>query len=291
MPRAIWSGSIAFGLVNAPVRMYPAIAEHDLELHLVHEPDGSRIGYAKICKEEQRVVPDDEIVKAHESRDGKLVYLTDEDFEAAQEEGFKTIDILEFVPYDQIDPIYFERTYYLGPDEGAEKAYALLVGAMEKSELVAIARYVFHDRQRLGCLRVRDGILLLERLYFADEIRPADGITPARRPRVAGEELDMALELIERFTGAFDPSRYEDEYRARLLAIVRRKRQGKEVRHAPAEEREPTTDLVEALRASVEQAASRSRRTSSRSRKRTGGSRGGRSTSGRTKPRSRKTTR
>jgi DNA end-binding protein Ku len=272
MPRALWSGSIAFGLVNAPVRMYPAISEHDLELHLVHEPDGSRIGYAKVCKEEQQVVPDDEIVKAYEGRDGKLVYLTDEDFEAAQEKGFKTIDILEFVPHDEIDPIYFERTYYLGPDDGAEKAYALLVAAMEKSELVAVARYVFHDRQRLGCLRVRDGVLLLERLYFGDEIRPADGITPGRRPRVAAQELDMALELIERFAGEFDPSRYEDEYRERLLAIVRRKRQGKEVHHAPAEEPEPTTDLVAALQASVEQAVSRSRRSSSRGRRRSSSS-------------------
>src|SRR5262245_35709446 len=257
MARAIWSGSIAFGLVNAPVRMYAAIAEHDLELHLVHEPDGSRIGYAKICKQEQRPVPDDEIVKAHEGRDGKLVYLTGEDFEAAHEKGSKTIDILEFVARDQIDPIFFERTYYLGPDDGAEKAYALLVAAMERSNLVGIARYVFHDRQRLGCLRARDGVMLLERIYFADEVRAPDGVTPSRRPRVAEQELDMALGLIERFTTEFDPSRYEDEYRGRLLAIVRRKRQGKEVRRAPAQEAEPTTDLLDALRASVEEAATR----------------------------------
>jgi DNA end-binding protein Ku len=268
MPRAIWSGSITFGLLNAPVRMYAAIAEHDLELHLVHEPDGSRIGYAKICKKEERPVSDDEIVKAYEGRDGKLVYLTDEDFEAAQEKGYKTIDILEFVARDQIDPVYFERTYYLGPDDGAEKAYALLVAAMQRSDLVGIARYVFHDRQRLGCLRAHDGVLLLERLYFADEIRPPDDVTPSRRPRVAEKELDMALELIERFTGQFDPTRYEDEYRERLLAIVRRKRQGKDVRHAPAEEPERTTDLLAALRASVEQAASRSGRSASGGRSR-----------------------
>jgi len=267
MPRALWSGSIAFGLVNAPVRMYPAIDEHDLELHLVHEPDGSRIGYEKTCKKEQRPVPEDEIVKAYEGRDGKLVYLTDEDFEAAQEKGFKTIDILHFVARDDIDPIYFERTYYLGPAEGAEKVYALLVAAMERSELAGIARYVFHDRQRLGCLRVRDGLLLLERLYFGDEIRPPDDIKPSRRPRVAEEELGVALELIERFTATFDPAQYEDEYRERLMAIVRRKRQGKEVRHAPVEKPEPTTDLLEALRASVDEAASRSRRPAGRKRR------------------------
>jgi DNA end-binding protein Ku len=114
MPRAIWSGSISFGLVNAPVQMYSAIDEHDLELHLVHEKDGSRIGYQKICKKEGREVPADEIVKAYEVDDGDLVYLTDEDFEAAEEESYRAIEILDFVPYEQIDSIVFQRTYYLG---------------------------------------------------------------------------------------------------------------------------------------------------------------------------------
>ena len=267
MPRAIWSGSVAFGLVNAPVKMYSAIDEHDLELHLVHEKDGARIGYEKVCKKEGKPVPADEIVKAHES-DGELVYLTDEDFEAAGEENYRAIDVLAFVAHDEIDPIVYNRTYYLGPADGAEKVYALLVRAMEESGLSAVVRYVFHDRQQLGTLRIREGVLTLENMYFADEIRPAEGIAP-KGQRVSTDELEMAKALIDRFTTGFDHSRYEDEYRKRLLKIVQRKRKGQDVTPAPREEREAPPDLLEALRASVEAArggGNGKKRSSSRSR-------------------------
>ena len=278
MPRAIWSGSISFGLVNAPVKMYSAIDEHDLELHLVHEKDGSPIGYRKVCKKEDEEVPADEIVKAYEASDGKLVYLTDADFRAAEEESYRTIEILDFVPHAEIDPIVFQRTYYLGPAEGAEKVYALLVKAMEESELSAVARYVFRDRQQLGTLRVRDGVITLENMYFADEIRPTEDIVPGRRPRVDKKELEMAGTLIERFTSSFDHSKYEDEYQAKLRAVVRRKLKGQEV-HAPAaKEREAPSDLLEALRASVESAK---RSTGSKSRARG-------SSNGSSKPRKRR---
>jgi DNA end-binding protein Ku len=254
MPRAIWSGSIVFGLVNAPVKMYSAIDEHDLELHLVHEKDGSRIGYERVCKKEGKRVDDDEIVKAFEVEEDELVYLTDEDFEAAQEESYRAIEVLDFVPLDEIDPIVFQRTYFLGPDKGAEKVYAVLVKAMDASGLAAITQYVFHDRQQLGALRVRDGVITLENMYFADEIRPIDGILPDRLPRVEKRELEMAETLIRRFTGSFDHDQYEDRYRARLLEVVRHKQKGDDV-HAPhAPEREAPSDLLEALRASVEAA-------------------------------------
>ena len=259
MPRAIWSGSIAFGLVNAPVKMYAAIDEHNLELHLVHEKDGSPIGYEKVCKKEGKAVPADEIVKAYEVSDGDLVYLTDEDFKAAEEDSYRTIEILAFVPRDEIDPIAFKRTYYLGPADGAEKVYALLVKAMENSELSAVARYVFHDRQQLGTLRIRDGVITLENMYFADEIRPTKGIAPSRKPRVDKQELDMAETLIERFTSSFRHDQYDDEYRKRLLKIVKRKQKGEEIHaEAPVEEREEPTDILDALRASVEAAKSSS---------------------------------
>src|SRR5918999_4175529 len=163
MPRAIWSGSISFGLVNAPVKMYSAIDEHDLELHLVHEKDGSRIGYEKLCKKEGKEVPADEIVKAYEVSDGDLVYLTSEDFKAAGEETYRAIEVLDFVPHDEIDPIAFQRTYFLGPADGAEKVYALLVRAMDESGLSAGVRYVFHNPQQAGCLRVRGGGITLEK--------------------------------------------------------------------------------------------------------------------------------
>jgi len=254
MPRAIWSGSIAFGLVNAPVKMYSAISEHKLELHMVHEKDGSPIGYDKICKKEGKSVPNDEIVKAYEVSDGEVVYLTDEDFQAAEEETYKTIEILDFVPRDEIDPIVFHRTYYLGPADGAEKVYALLLKAMESSELSAIARYVFHERQQLGALRIRDGVITLEHMYFADEIRPTTDVVPKKLPRVEKRELDMAETLIERFTSSFDHERYEDEYRKKLLKIVRQKQKGKEIHVEELEEREAPTDILEALKASVEAA-------------------------------------
>ena len=257
MPRAIWSGSITFGLVNVPVRMVSAIEEKKLHFHYVHAPDSSRIGYEKICKAEDKPVPEDEIVKAFEYEKGEYVYMTDEDFEAAAAESTKTIEIRDFVPAEEIDPIYFERTYYLAPQEGAEKVYALLVQAMERSGLVAIAKYVMRDRQNLGALRVRDGVIALERMYFADEIRPAEDIAPDGVD-VDERELEMAGQLIESFTGEFDPSRYEDTYRDALCEIIRAKRKGEEV-HVPEEpEREETApDLLSALRASVEAAQGR----------------------------------
>jgi DNA end-binding protein Ku len=259
MPRAIWSGSISFGLVNAPVKMYSAIDEHDLELHLVHEKDGSRIGYEKVCKKEGKAVPADEIVKAYEVSDGDLVYLADEDFKAAGEESYRAIEVLDFVAHEEIDPIAYQRTYYLGPADGAEKVYALLVRAMEDSGLSAIVRYVFHDRQQLGALRIRDGVIILENMYFADEIRPTDDIAP-KGQRVSKQELQMAQTLIDRFTSTFKHDKYRDEYTDKLLAIVKRKRKGEEI-HAAAEgeeQEETAPDLLDALRASVDAAKSRS---------------------------------
>ena len=272
MPRAIWSGSISFGLVNAPVRLYSAIDEHDLELHLVHTKDGSRIGYVKMCKTEEKPVPDDEIRKGYE-RDGDIVLLEDEDFQAARGEGTKTIEISDFVPHEQIDPIYFERTYYLGPDKGAEKVYRLLVEAMEQAGLAAVVRYFFRDRDQLGCLRVRDGVLLLEKMYYADEIRPHDELRPDRRTKVDKKELDLALSLIDRFTGEFDPTKYEDTYHDRLLDVIKKKSRGETIEAPEVEEEARPADLLEALRESVERAKQRSggtkrsgRRASSRSR-------------------------
>ena len=258
MPRAIWSGAISFGLVNVPVRMYSAIAESDLRFHLIHEPDGSRIGYQKICKSEDKQVPDDEIVKAFEFKKGEFVVVTDEDFEAVKAEGVKSIDISDFVPYEEIDPVYFERTYYLGPQDGGEKVYALLREAMERTELAAIAKFVMRDRQHLGCLRVREGTLTLERMYFHDEIRPADHVAP-RKVKVDKGELEMATSLIGQFTGKFDPKRYEDTYRKALNAVIRAKRQGKTISAPEPEAEEEPTDLLAALRASVDAAKKRPR--------------------------------
>jgi DNA end-binding protein Ku len=254
MPRAIWSGAISFGLVNVPVRMYSGIDEHKLHFHYLHAKDDSRIGYEKVCKKEEKPVPDDEIVKAFEYSKGEYVYMTDEDFEAAaaQAEGFKTIDIRDFVPYDEIDPIFFERTYFLGPQDGADKVYRLLVKAMEDSGLAAIAKYVMRDKQNLGCLRVREGVVTLEKMYFADEIRPIDEIKP-KSAKVAKQELEMARQLIESLSGSFKPEKYKDTYRDALQTIIKKKRKGEEVHvDTGAEEEERVPDLMEALRASLQ---------------------------------------
>src|SRR5919202_498200 len=211
MPRAIWAGTISFGLVNAPVRMYSAIDEHQLHFNYIHEPDSSRIGYQKVCKAEGKPVPDDEIVKAFEYEKGEYVYMREEDFEAAAAENHRTIDIRDFVPHEQIDPIYFERTYYLGPEENSEKVYALL----------------------------------REEMYFADEIRPAEDVAP-NETKVDRRELEMAEQLIDRFAGDFDPTKYEDTYRDALCEIIEAKRKGEEVHVAAPEEPEKPTDLMAA---------------------------------------------
>jgi DNA end-binding protein Ku len=251
MPRALWTGSISFGLVNVPVRLYSAISEHKLQFHFVHEKDDSPIGYQKICKLEEKPVPDKEIVKAFEHRKGEYVYMTDEDFQAARVEGYKTIDITDFVPYEQIDPIYFAHTYYVGPQDGSEKVYSLLVKAMEDSELAGIAKFVMRDRQYLGALRVREGTIVLEQLHFADEVRPAKELRP-KRQRVDKRELEMARQLIDSFAGDWRPDKYDDTYRDALRAVIEAKRKGKEVHVAAEAEEERPTDLLAALRASVE---------------------------------------
>jgi DNA end-binding protein Ku len=251
VPRSIWSGSISFGLVNVPVRLYSAVQEHKLRFHFVHEKDSSPIGYEKICKKEGKPVPDDEIVKAFEYQKGEYVFMEDEDFKAARVEGYKSIDIVDFVPYEDIDPIYFAHTYYVGPDRGAEKTYSLLVKAMEDSELAGIAKFVMRDRQNLGALRIRDGVITLEQLHYADEIRDVDEIK-ASRARVSAEELKMAGRLIESFTTDWRPEKYKDTYRDELCAIIRAKRKGKEVHPAAEVEEEAPTDLLTALRESIE---------------------------------------
>lgn len=278
-PRPLWTGSISFGLVNVPVRMFSAVREHKLQFHFVHEPDGSPIGYLKICKKEEKPVPEGEIVKAFELEEGEWVYLADEDFEAARAtaEAGRTIEIDAFVPQDEIDPVYFDSSYYLEPESGAERAYALLARALEKTGLTGVSTFVMRDREYLAALRVRDGVVVLERMHFADEVRPADEHAP-KHGKVSDRELEAAVELIERLAGDFEPERYEDSYRKRLCEIIRAKQKGETVPVAEVEEEvEEPEDLLAALRRSVEEAKGRKRPAA----RRNGGSRknGGRSSS------------
>jgi DNA end-binding protein Ku len=280
MPRALWSGSISFGLVNVPVRLYPAVREHSLHFHLVHEPDNSPIGYQKICKKEEKPVPDEEVVKAFEYKEGTYVLMSDEDFERAQGEKTRTIDVLDFVPQEQIDPIFFAKTYYAGPADGAERVYALLVQVLADSELVGIAKLVLRDRQRIVALRVREGVITLEQLHFADEIADPGDVKPSGQ-RVGKEELALARQLIESITTAWKPEKYKDTYRDELRRAIESKQKAGKARRAPEteDETEPETapDLLEALRESLERSKS--------------GTGGGRRTSRRSKPASKPTRR
>ena len=254
MPRAIWSGTISFGLVSVPVWMFAAVSEHKLHFNLLHRKDESPIGYEKVCKLEGKPVPDDEIVKAYEIEKGEFVYVEDEDFQAARAEGGHAFDIEQFVPVEDIDPIYFEHSYYLGPQDGAEKVYMLLVRAMEDAGLAAIGTFLMRDREYLGCLRIREGVITLERMYFADEIRAPEGIAPAAAAKVDKRQLEMANDLIKAYTGSFDPTQYSDTYRARLLAVIEAKRTGATVTAKAADKPDTTPDMMAAQTASLDQA-------------------------------------
>jgi DNA end-binding protein Ku len=253
-PRALWTGSITFGLVNVPVRVFSAVHPHTLSFHLVHVTDDGPIGYQKICKLEDKPVPNDEIVKAFEYEKGEVVHMTDEDFAAVQVEGQHTIDLEDFVPHEEIDPVFFAHTYLVGPQDGAERPYALLMRAMEQSGLSGIGKFVLRGRQYLGCLRVRKGILTLEQMYFADEVDAPETVLPDALPDVAKRELEMGLSLIRSFASEWEPEKYRDTYRDALCAIVKEKREGREVHRVQEPEEESPPDLIEALRRSLEQA-------------------------------------
>jgi DNA end-binding protein Ku len=252
MPRSIWSGTISFGLVSIPVRMATAVSEHSLHFNLLHRKDSSPIGYEKVCKQEDKRVPDDEIVKAYEVSKGTYVEVESADFEAARVEGYHAFDISAFVDAYEIDPIYFERSYYLVPQDGGEKVYTLLVRAMEDAGLAAVGTFVMREREHLGCLRIREGVITLERMHFADEIRPAGDVKPGRA-RVSAKELEMAAALIDRFKGSFDPTKYKDTYTEKLLDVIERKQKGETVTvEEPETPEEETPDLMAALQASIE---------------------------------------
>jgi DNA end-binding protein Ku len=259
-PRSLWAGSISFGLVNVPIRVFSAVHEHKLRFHLVHARDDGAIGYEKICKLEDKPVPNGEIVKAFEYKKGEVVQLSDEDFEAAQVDGQHTIDLEDFVPFEQIDPAFFAHAYLVGPEEGAERPYSLLVRAMEDSGLAGIGKFVMRNRQYLGCLHVRDGILALEQLYFADEVDAPETVLPGKLPKVDKRELELASQLIESFAGDWKPEKYGDTYTDALKAVVKRKLEGEEVHPVAERDKQETPDLMEALRRSLEQSKGGRRR-------------------------------
>ena len=256
MARAIWSGSISFGLLNVPVKLYSAVARRGISLREIRESDGARIRHRRVAEGTEEEVPYEKIVKAFEISPDRYVPLSKDELASLDPQKTRAIEVQDFVDLDEIDPIYFDSPYYLGPAEGAERAYSLLARAMEGSGKVAIARFVFRNKEHLAAIRPSDGVLTLTTMRFADEVVPPselDDVLPAEKPRVAKREVEMAEQLIDSLTRRFDPAAYRDEYREELLAMIERKAAGEEVMVAPSEEREPTKapDLMTALEESI----------------------------------------
>jgi DNA end-binding protein Ku len=254
--RSIWKGAISFGLVTIPVKLYSATEQKDVSFHQVRRSDGSRIRYKRVSQSDGEEVPYGEIAKGYELSNGETVVLTDEDFADLPLTTSKAIDVLQFVPLEQVDPIFFEKSYYLEPDKPGTKPYVLLREALEESGKVAIVKVALRNRESLATLRVREGVFVLETMLWPDEIREPDFGFLDEDVDVRPQELAMAGSLIETLSGDFDPSQYKDSYREALQEVIEAKIAGHEVKQP--EQAQPTSgtvvDLMSALRASVEAA-------------------------------------
>jgi DNA end-binding protein Ku len=255
MARAIWSGTISFGLLNVPVRMYSAVARRNIALREIRESDSARIKHRRVAEGTDEEVPYENIVKAYELSPGQYVPLGKDEMAALAPEKTRAIDVQDFVDIEEIDPMYFDSPYYLGPADGAEKAYSLLATAMESSGKAAISRFVFRNKEHLSAIRASDGVLTLTTMRFHDEVVPADelDVIPEKKQKVAKREREMAEQLIDSLSTEFEPNQYRDEYREQLLALIEQKAEGKEIvapeTEAPKETKAP--DLMAALEESI----------------------------------------
>jgi DNA end-binding protein Ku len=256
--RPIWSGAISFGLVSVPVRMYSATESKELRFHFLHKDDLQPIGYDKVRKDTGKHVDPDDVVRGFEIEKGKYVPIEDEDLDRLDIELTHAIDILDFVDLEEIDPIYFRKAYYLAPQDGAGKPYRLLVRALDETGKVGIAKVVIRNKQHLAALRAHDGVLVLETMYYADEVRKPESVNGGTRLKKA--EVEMAKSLVENLSGSFKPEKYDDTYRKELLDLIRSKAKGKKLPEPQEEEEAEVVDLMAALRESVDQTRKKSRR-------------------------------
>ena len=256
MARAIWSGTISFGLLNVPVRMFSAVARRSIGLREIRESDSARIKHRRFAEGTEEEVPYENIIKAYELSPGQYVPLTKDEMAALAPEKTRAIDVQDFVDIEEIDPMYFDSPYYLGPADGAEKAYSLLAAAMEHSGKAAVARFVFRNKEHLSAIRANDGVLTLTTMRFHDEVvtpSELDDSLPDKKPKVAKREQEMAEQLIDSLSTSFNPGEYKDEYREQLLALIEQKAEGKEI-VAPETEAPKATkapDLMAALEESI----------------------------------------
>lgn len=257
--KAIWKGALAFGLLNVPVRVYAATEDHDISFHQVHATDGGRIRYKRVCTVDGEEVPYDQIAKGYQTADGSTVVLSDDDLEQLKPASSKEMTVVEFVPAEQVDPILFDRSYYLEPEPTAVKAYQLLAETLHAQERTAIAQVTLRQRTRLAALRVSDGVLVMQTLHWRDEIRNASFDTLAERVEIKAAERKAASALVEALSTDFDPEAFTDEYRERVVGVLEGKIERGDVLQAQVEEDTETgaqvVDLLAALQASVDRAA------------------------------------
>ena len=263
MPRSLWSGSLSFGLVNVPVRLVSGARDLDLHFRQLREKDATPIEVQRWCSKEEKEVPYEEIARCIEFDDGETVIVSDDELEGLEPERTRTIEIDGFVDLADVDPIYFDHPYLLipaGDDDGTLRAYRLLLDVMEQTERAALGRFVMRTKEYRTIVRARDGALALTTVLMHDEVRKTDGIDNGAKGKAPKKQLDAALGLIEAMTVEWDPTRYEDDYRARLQAVVERKRKGKTITVPDqVDEPSPVPDLMAALRESLDAARGISR--------------------------------
>src|ERR671930_1107436 len=263
--RSIWSGTISFGLVSVGVRMIPATESKELRFHFLDKRDLTPVGYEKVRKDDRKPVPSEEVVRGFEVDKGRYVEIGDEDLDRLDIELTHSIDICDFVALEEIDPIYYRKGYYLLPSQGAEKPYRLLVRALAETGKVGIAKVVIRNKQHLACLRTYDDYLLLETMFYPDEVRnPAQLNGDIGAARLQKAEVEMAKTLVENLGEPFKPEKYTDAYRKELLDLIRAKAKGKKLPEPEAEEEEEAVDLMTALRESVERTKKQRKRSTSK---------------------------
>ena len=253
MPRAIWKGAVSFGMVSIPIKLYTATDEKDVSFNLLHKKDGARIKQQRYCPEDDAVIEWNDVARGYEIAPDQYVIMEPGDFEKVPVDTTHTIEITDFVPSEQIDPIYYQKTYYLEPEKIGGKPFALLREVLKDSKLVALAKVTLRQKEQLCTLRVYNNTISLETMYYADEIRATDEIDVPEEGALGEKELQMAKSLVEMLTGNFEPEKYHDNYREALLELIERKSEGQEIKR-PAPVAGKVTDLMEALRASVEAA-------------------------------------
>jgi DNA end-binding protein Ku len=250
--KTMWKGAISFGLVSIPVRVYTATEEKTLRFNQLHEKDHGRIRYKRVCAKDGEEVSYDEIVKGYEYEKDHYVVLSDDELDAVPVESSRAIDIEQFVDISEIDPVYFKKSYYLAPEETGIKAYSLLREALREGQRVGVAKVAFRDKEHLAAIRLMDDVIVLDTMYWPDEIREAAFDELDKTVKARPQEVQMAESLIENLTDKWDPTRYNDEYREALLEIVEKKVAGEEIEVVEAPEETKVVDLMEALKQSVE---------------------------------------